>query len=205
MISTGKNHHWELSFGFLRDINMQDKDNELTSKAYAFLTCHTHSHTDTHAHAHTNFQPAVSTSAPCKLSVIPRCSDPCQACVTVWGTGLSRHPYTLSFPFVYLFAFVASFSGVCLHPVRLPLHLSRTPLWSQSDVLSFHLPPPTALLWGVDEHPGVGFHLSSEALSVSFTKLCQDFYNWLSFPEFICFCATKTSFMASLERKLEDY
>ena len=53
MISTGKNHHWERSFGFLWDINMQDKDNELTSKAYAFLTCHTHTHIHTHTRTHT--------------------------------------------------------------------------------------------------------------------------------------------------------
>ena len=54
MISAGKNHHWELCFGFVRDINMQDKDNELTSKAYAFLTCHTRAHTHTHTHTHTH-------------------------------------------------------------------------------------------------------------------------------------------------------
>lgn len=52
---------------------------------------------------HTHFQPADSTSAPCKLSLIPCRSDLCQTCVTFRGVGLSRHPHTLTFPFVYLF------------------------------------------------------------------------------------------------------
>lgn len=123
---------------------MQDKETKLVSWAESvFLTCDT-------LLSHTCFQPVIPTSTPCKLSLIPCRSDPCQARVTFGGLGyyaVHTHTHIYAILVVYLFIRVGLFSGVCFHPVRLFLSAPNTPLLSQSDVLSFDLPPLAAPLW----------------------------------------------------------
>lgn len=114
-------------------------------------------HFHTHTRANTpHFHPAISTTAPCKLSLIPCCSDPCQACVTFgWKGHQAIHTHSCFHLFIYLFmslrfllsAFILSvFNSVFLtHPCGLgpvvwiatseDFHLSKEPLSAFSEFL----------------------------------------------------------------------
>lgn len=114
----------------MTNIIMQGVDTLAAKAESAFLirdTLHIHSHTNTATHS----QPSISTSAPCKLSLIPGCRDLCQACVTVWGTEVTT-PSAHSPVFICLFVGLCSFISR-----RLPsLCLSSTLRFSHDPLLS---------------------------------------------------------------------
>lgn len=118
---------------------------------------------DTLLSDHIHFQSAISTSTPCKLSLIPCCSDLCQAGVTFGGQGFcSIHTHRLFHLFIY---FLCHFVFQCQpSSCRLPLHgAPNAPLLSHLDVLSVNLPLLASSFF--HEHIDGRFHLSLNSFS----------------------------------------
>lgn len=99
-----------------------------------------HTHTHTYRCSHT--QSAVATSAPCKLSLIPFHSDPCQARVTLAGQGHHTiHTHSCLHLFIcFLVSLRLLVCPVCPHPVQALFYIAHLNLWSgQSCLVNYHL------------------------------------------------------------------
>lgn len=157
---------------------MQDKDYELLRRSVSWrATLPFHKHK-------THTQPATSTSAPCKLSLISSCSDPCQTSVTFGERGY-RVTHTHTYISFCLFICLCRFVFWCLPSTCLPSTLlSSALLLSHSPVLSFNLPALAVLLWSVYEHQSVRFLLTTDPL-YTFSE-----FHWNFMENLLCLLLT---------------
>lgn len=137
---------------------------------------------------------------------MPRCSDPCQASVTFRGQGYHAiHTHSLFHLFIYLFVSLRFLVSAFIPSVSLSTLLTRPGCHSQTScLLTRHLwllcseVSMTQRCWIPPVHRST---LYFQWVSLNFLRT---FFYWLSFLEFICFCATKTSFIPNTERNTRE-